>query len=564
MRRPFSVYTYMLCLLFFISCSDDKVYPKENPGNSSYNPEDLYFEEQLNDYLKGSYSCSINSVLVSQTSVTVSGTCPDASDNMFYVGEITPYEDLLLLNHCQFQKKITQNVFTLTFDRFVERNGVVYDRLLSKWAIFQKGNSNDLLVSKAHYADVIQEKQKMSPLRLANKKGLGGIFSNSYITDFHDLGIGSATLNIIVNHFFHLSPLPGDIPYEYGGKIYYVNVPYLEGSFDPVLREAAKYNIVVAAIILFSRAEDSTDPDFGMLMQHPNNNGGVYTMPNMTTPEAVHAYAAVMNFLAERYCRPDNLYGRIAHWIIHNEVDAGIQWANMGMKPVTVFTDAYVKSLRLCYHIVRQYDANSEVFASFTHSWSAPCVPEWNKAKDIISLLTDYSLAEGDFQWALAYHSYPVDLLNPRSWEDPHATFSMDTEFITFRNLEVLNRWALTPENMYKKRLKRSIWLSEAGINSRSYSENDLREQAAGFAYAWKKLNSLPGIDALQWHNWFDNEGDGSGALLGMRKFIDKNNGDPKPVWELYQAAGTLREDEAFDPLLKVIGIPDWNIIEPF
>ena len=47
----------------------------------------------------------------------------------------------------------------------------------------------------------------------------------------------------------------------------------------------------------------------------------------------------------------------------------------------------------------------------------------------------------------LAYHSYSQDLTNPCVWIDPNATFSMDTQFITFKNLEVLSKWALTKEN---------------------------------------------------------------------------------------------------------------------
>lgn len=104
-------------------------------------------------------------------------------------------------------------------------------------------------------------------------------------------------------------------------------------------------------------------------------------MPNMTTPESVHAYAAVMNYLASRYCRKDNLYGRIAHWIIHNEVDASIQWVNMGVKPITVFTDTYLKSMRLCYNIVRQYDAHSETFASLPIPGPALAVPNGTAPK---------------------------------------------------------------------------------------------------------------------------------------------------------------------------------------
>ena len=110
--------------------------------------------------------------------------------------------------------------------------------------------------------------------------------------------------------------------------------------------------------------------------------------------------------------------------------------------------------------------------------------------------------------------------------------------------------------------LARSLWLSEAGINSRSYSDADLEEQAAGTAYAWKKINALDGVDAHQWHNWFDNAGDGSGALLGLRKFRDTENaGQAKPAWYVYQAAGTDREDEVFAKYLGVIGIENWDII---
>lgn len=91
----------------------------------------------------------------------------------------------------------------------------------------------------------------------------------------------------------------------------------------------------------------------------------------------------------------------------------------------------------------------------------------------------------------MAYHSYAQSLLNPCTWLDPDATYSMDTKYITFKNLEVLNKWALSKENKYKGTVKRSVWLSEAGVNSPTYSDEDFQKQAAGFAYAWKKINAL-------------------------------------------------------------------------
>lgn len=282
-------------------------------------------------------------------------------------------------------------------------------------------------------------------------------------------------------------------------------------------------------------------------------------MPNMTTPKAVRAYAAMIDFLAQRYCREDDAYGRIAHWIVHNEVDGGVDWTNMGDdKLVTTYTNAYVKSMRLCASIVRQYDANAEFFASFSHSWSRASNPGWYPVRDMVGLLGDFSRAEGDFRWALACHSYPETISDPCTWREPNATFAMNTPFVTLKNLEVLSKWALTPANLFRGTTRRSVWLSEAGTNSPTYAEADLRNQCAGFAYGWKKIAALPGIDGIQWHNWFDHRNEGT-LRIGLRRYP----GGKKPIWETYRDAGTDREEESFAPFLSVIGIPDWNILQP-
>ncbi len=135
----------------------------------------------------------------------------------------------------------------------------------------------------------------------------------------------------------------------------------------------------------------------------------------------------------------------------------------------------------------------------------------------------------------------------------------MNTPMITFKNLEVLDKWIKQPENFYLSSQKRTVWLSENGTNSRSYSEQDLAEQAAGFAYAWKKMKKLDAIDAFQWHNWMDGRGE-FGLRIGLRKYPDDEN-DPagkKPVWYLYQAADTPNEDKIFEPYKQIIGIRDW------
>ncbi|MFR3333185.1 MAG: DUF5722 domain-containing protein [Alistipes communis] len=77
-------------------------------------------------------------------------------------------------------------------------------------------------------------------------------------------------------------------------------------------------------------------------------------------------------------------------------------------------------------------------------------------------------------------------------------------------------------------------------------------------------MAALPGIDGIQWHNWFDHRNEGT-LRIGLRRYPDdaEDPGGKKPIWETYRDAGTDREEEAFAPFLSVIGIPDWNILQP-
>jgi len=541
-------------LMLLVGCHEDQ---KEEAVSSIYNEDDLRYEDSLKRYLRNTYPSVINKVSVTESFIEIMGNC--VGEGHFYLGEIPPYLDVTKLDRTPYKVELTEASFSIVLDRFIEREGVLYDRLLSKWAIFQMADLTDQLVSHARHADEIWAYQHLSPITLTSKKGLGGLTANSFISDLSLLGISSATINVCITHFMHLTPKAGDIEHLYGGKTYYMDEEYLNNTLDKVLLEATKKrNISVAAIILIDPASRSVDTGIGELLQHPDYSEGTYTMPNMTTLESVNCYAAALDFLAKRYCRSDNCYGRISHWIMHNEVDGGLSWTNMGVKPVTIFSDTYIKSMRMCYNIVHQYDQNSEVFISFSHGWNIAAGGGWYKVRDMLDFMNLFSKAEGDFFWSLACHSYPAQLGNPCTWDDAQATFSMDTEYVTLKNLEVLDKWVSIPQNQYKGGIRRSVWLSEAGTCSPSYADKDLQNQAAGFAFGWKKINALEGINGIQWHSWFDHLGDG--ARLGLRKYNDEEyQGEAKPVWMTYQKAGTDTENEYFEQYLQRIGIDSWE-----
>jgi hypothetical protein len=520
---------------------------------------DLLLESNIRKYLAANYTSQITEVKAGASTITIKGNY--SGEGTFSLCEITPFEHLTQITKFQHVTALNSPSFSIDVDRYVVRNGFKYDRGLSKWMIVKIGTSSDEVASHARYADQIVSAQNLPAPRLSGRKGLGGYSAGrGFQTDLDDLHISSATVNISFTEFMYLQSRANAIAYTYGDKIYYFDKTKVE-DLDKTLQTAQSKNIVVAAIILIQKASQCADPEVGKLLQHPDfTSEGIYTMPNMTTPASLNCYSAALDFLANRYCQDNSSYGRIHHWIMHNEVDAGISWTNMGEKNMLVYMDTYIKSMRLCYNIARKYDANSEVFASFTHSWAEAVGSKCYPTKDMLKTLQDYCNAEGDFQWAMAYHPYPENLFEPKTWNDAKATFSMNTSLITFKNLEVLNAWINKPENKYKGIVKRTLWLSENGTNSKTYGNQDLIEQAAGFAYTWKKLKVLDGIDAFLWHNWIDNRLE-DGLRIGLRRFPDDQAepGGRKPVWFTYQAADTDQEDSAFDTYKSVIGISSWD-----
>lgn len=207
---------------------------------------------------------------------------------------------------------------------------------------------------------------------------MGGIINSEYLeSDIRDLGITSATINICPVLFMHSTPQADDIVHVYNGKEYYFSKSFLEANLDAPLKIAAKYHVAVAGILLIHPTTAAgADPEIARILQHPDYNAqGVYTMPNLTNITSVEYYAAILDFLAQRYSCNEM---RIVHWIIHNEIDGAVNWVNMGSNVgMATFMETYMKSARMCYQIVHQYDANARVYIPFTHGWTKAAGGGW-------------------------------------------------------------------------------------------------------------------------------------------------------------------------------------------
>ncbi len=456
-------------------------------------------------------------------------------------------------------KPDAKGVFHSSAPRWVESGGGSADRLLSRWALLKKVRGKYRLASHARYADDVAAKGTLPEEKPRTRKGVGALGQGRPLSDLADLDISAVTVNIMVSSLLWTTDGPGREPFKYGGRTWFADMGYVR-SLDFAMTEAAKRHIVVSAILLVHQASSTADPAMGALLAHPDADpAGIYVMPNLTSAEGVQAYAAALEYLVQRYCRPDGAHGRIHHWILHNEVNAGWIWTNAGEKTELTYLDLYHRSMRAIYLIARQYDSHSKAFISLEHHWTLK--PERNRyaGKDLLEDLVRHSRAEGDFDWAMAFHPYPQDLFNPRVWEDTEVDFTFQTPKVTFNNVEVLDAWVRMPVNFYKGK-PRVIHLSEQGLNSPDYSEKSLAEQAAGMAYAWNKMKPLSTIEMFHYHNWQDNRGEG-GLRIGLRRFPDDKDdpGGRKPIWYLFQALGTAREAEATEASKALIGLADWS-----
>jgi hypothetical protein len=455
--------------------------------------------------------------------------------------------------------KSAKDGFVLNVPRKRQRDGLDHDRLTSRWQLVKKSAAGIEPLSHAHYADEVASRAPELPAaKPKSKKGLGGWNAGRIPDELQELGISSVTVNVMIHSLVSREPHPDTTPFTWQGHTYHAREKAL-ADLDATFLEARKHGAMVSAILLVANPAKDANPVVRVIGHPDATPEGIFAMPNVTSPDGIALYGAILNLMADRWSRPDGKHGRVHHWIMHNEVDAGWVWTNAGDKSALDYMDLYQRSLRLMDLIARQYDPNSRAFASLTHHWAEKGEAKWYGSKPLLELLVKFTQAEGDFPWALAYHPYPQDLTNPRTWEDGQATFSFGTAKITPKNLEVLDAWMKQPAMRYRG-MVRPVHCSENGFNSRDYSGKQLTDQAAGMALAWKKVQALSSIEAWQYHNWIDNRHEG-GLRIGLRKFPDEP-GDPlgkKPIWHLYQALGTPAEDKACAPYLPVVGVDSWE-----
>ncbi len=524
--------------------------------NDWKNSPDKVLTQKLIAYNTKVFDKKIENVKVDADSITISGS-GSSNFSTNFLSEILMYENAFDKEQFDFSVALPAlNSFQVKVPRFAKNDkGETYDRLYSRWMVTDNAGTT---LSHAHWADDISTiaQWDIPEVRPTTAKGMGGVGSDSeaHWEELVELGVHNITFNFILPSLIKLDV--SSVTHELNGKTYYINETVVN-KLDKMFKFCSENDIQVSVILLIG---SGTGGELGQIFKHPDANGGTYTLANVVQERGIEYYVAAIDFLSQRYSRPDNEYGRITNWILHNEVDAAPVWTNAGDKPQDLYIEQYSRSMRAVYYTARKYNPVSKVFISLTHYWK---VEHTYSVPGLLAYLTEQGKREGDFEWGVAYHPYPENLRDPDPWDDNVSTDISNADYITPKNLELIDQWARTHENLYQDCKVRSVILSENGISQHDYSREQLDMQAAGVAYYWKKLTRLPSIEAFHYHRWVDHDMEGNlkFGLWSNKEGTVNDFGKKKPSWTLYRYAGTNFEDTAFDFTKTIIGISNWNDI---
>ena len=399
-----------------------------------------------------------------------------------------------------------------------------------------------------------EESRYVEPYPTASsKKGL----QVEMVDDALALGVKHAALNLNLSQLIDPTSDPQNPTWELAGQTYHFRRDYL-AQMDARIRPLSRQGVLVNLVILAYQSSDARVNEIMLHPQaerHPPNKLCAF---NTNTDEGRQWFVAALEFLAERWSNPAREHGRVVGYIIGNEVTSHWWWCNRGRVEMEEFADDYLRTVRLAHDAIRRQSSWARVYVSLEHHWTiryaAGDAQQAFPARDFLDYFARRAREERDFAWQLAFHPYPENLRDPRFWQDSSATSDFNTPRITFKNLEVLTRYFREPALLHHGE-PRHIILSEQGFDT-PQTEDGETIQAAAYCYAYKKIESLDGIDAFILHRHVDHRNEG-GLLLGLRRWGD---GRPKKrIYECFRLADTPEWSSAFEFALPIVGLDNWD-----
>ena len=519
-------------------------------------PEEIEITEENRKGFAKIERCEISDEDVSK--VVVSGLMdgiPKSDDRRIYVFNIATYRDGLV----EGQEPITSirksdDQFSFTFNlNYKQANS----RLFDKFAIGIKQNGKYVLLSDFRY---ITNPERRAQYQYAYPKAasIKGLLVDPYKlegNELKDLGVKQAAYNIPVGRLVgHTSSANyPTIYYNYQGQTYLFDGQVVK-EYDIIFSRLTQLGIQTTAIIL-------NDWNGGYLnLVHPNaRKAGAcpYYMFNASDKSGVDHMAAIATFLAERYS--GTAHGQVVNWIIANEVNARKHWNYYPAVDAQTYAQVYADSFRVFYNAIKSVNACAKIYMPVDQTWNRNLNDGDYDARDIIDYFNAYIKSEGNIDWDLSHHPYPVPLTHAAFWNMPSnykrmnlVTNSVDTRMVTMQNINVVTSYLQREELLNPYGESRSVILSEQGFNSLSGQG----VQAAAYAYAYYIAEANSHIDGFLLNRQTDAAAE---VAQGMAFGLNNADGSHKQIYNVFKHIDGPNSQSATEFAKSIIGISSWS-----
>lgn len=488
----------------------------------------------------------------------------EGTDGMVYLLELEPYEDSVEGRTAYVAAQAIGQAASVQVPLHYSQSK---DRLYHKYVLAVWDGEKYVPVSGFRYisnpeAVAVNTKAFKEPL---TKKGLN--IELDMLSDAFTLGVKHASTNIAFSQIMGTG-----IEYEYNGKTYHFNKAIMD-DYDKTISALSNKDISVSVILL--NDWNPAAPDLVYPGTQKKNNVYYYTF-HAATREGYEQMRAIMSFLAEHYSGSNPDYGKVSNWIIGNEIN-NQQWNYIGEMDVEQYIREYQRAFRVMYTAIKSVNANDRVYFSLDYYWNDPANKD-NKlrygGKEIVDTFRAMSVAEGDMDWGLAYHPYPIPMTEPEFWDDDSTgliTNTSESPVINFANLSVLTDYFCQDNMRMKDGNVRHIILTEEGFTSVSPTRGNVEElQAAAIAYSYYMVDSNPYIDAYILSRQVDAPSDAKASLYFGLWNCDMNQPNhivattQKRSWRVFLNVDNKRytlDNTAFAK--QILGIEKWSDVIP-
>ena len=385
-----------------------------------------------------------------------------------------------------------------------------------------------------------------------------------------ELNIQQGLMNISIAQIMASRETEDTIPYVFNGKTYY----FIRSAVEAV--DAQMKGVPFTTMILLNAPKGWGSREEKALLDkviHPRFDwdfpSAFISAFDTEREEGFGYYGAFVEFLAERYTRPDGKYGRAVGAIISNEVNSQYIWGNAGEMTAGDYMEEYTQAMRFAWICGQKHCSHFRVYISLDHFWcgvnfSANEPKRYYSGRSLVELLNGLSLRDGNFGWGIAHHPYPEDLNFPDFWNDRSPRFALDTYRITFKNIEFLEAFLAQEKYLYRGKSRRVVF-SEQGFNSQNGHFKDITEKqaAAAFVLAYMKSRNMGIVDLMTHHACVDNPHE-FGLNLGIFRYDPTKPccvGEPKPILESFMAMDTPDEPRVVEKARTFIGEELFDLI---